>query len=620
VKNPHPLRLTTGFRVVCFLLAGWISFQAYGVNTALIDRERDGSRSTAVHRIPLYDSEGEKISIDDALVLPFSTRTTCGDCHRYEKIEAGWHFSAIDEATGSEEPGEPWILTDEQTGTQIPVSTRGWKGTWKPAEIGLTPWKFIEAFGSHLAGGGLGERENDPPDIDSKWQLSGKLEINCLACHGGAPYQDQSEWAVQIERQNFAWAATAASGMASVRGSVASLPDTYDLYDGPDLDDPAVVPPSVEFNPALLDKMNKAFFDVDTKPSADRCYFCHSRKPAGEGAPQVWQLNEDVHLNSGLTCVDCHRNGLDHQMTRGREVGSELTCEGCHQEQGGTGGAAAPDAKHAGLPPIHFEKMTCTVCHSGILPGGKPTLIRTSRAHRLGTHTNVTPGEQGLPFILSPVFVQRENGKSEPCNVLWPSFWGTRAAGRLTPILPQTIAEEAGGILQARINDVTGTEFLLTKGKVQEALKALNRESVGDSRTVYVCGGRVYGLGGGGELEVSEHPAAQPYAWPVAHDVRPAAQSLGSGGCTDCHSTDAPFFFASIEIPSPLHDEQYAPLQMCGFQGQDETYNRLFGLSFLMRPVYKWFGFILAGLLAAILLLYGLLGLRKLCILAGRWK
>jgi len=39
-----------------------------------------------------------------------------------------------------------------------------------------------------------------------------------------------------------------------------------------------------------------------------------------------------------------------------------------------------------------------------------------------------------------------------------------------------------------------------------------------------------------------------------------------------------------------------------------------------MRPVYKWMGFILASLLAAILLLYGLLGLRKLCILAGRWK
>jgi len=243
-----------------------------------------------------------------------------------------------------------------------------------------------------------------------------------------------------------------------------------------------------------------------------------------------------------------------------------------------------------------------------------------SRAHRLGTHTNVTPGEQGLPFILSPVFVQRENGKIEPCNVLWPSFWGTLAEGRLTPILPFTIAEKVGGILQARINDVTGTELLLTKGKIQEALQALNREGNGDSRTVYVCGGRVYGLSGGDELDVSEHRAAQPYAWPVAHDVRPAAQSLGSGECTDCHSADAPFFFASIEIPSPLHDEQYAPLQMCGFQGQDETYNRLFGLSFLMRPVYKWFGFILAGLLAAILLLYGLLGLRRLCILAGRGK
>lgn len=602
------------------ILAGGVSFQAHGVNPALIDRERDGSRSTAVHRIPLYDSEGEKISIDDALVLPFSTRTTCGDCHRYEKIEAGWHFSGIDEATGSEEPGEPWILTDEKTGTQIPVSTRGWKGTWKPAEIGLTPWKFVEAFGSHLAGGGVGEQEGHPPDIDSKWHLSGKLEINCLACHGGAPYQDQSEWALQVERQNFAWASAAASGMASVRGSVASLPETYDLYRGPDLDNPEVVPPSVEYYPALLDRMNKAFFDVDTKPSADRCYFCHSHKPAGENAAEVWRLNEDVHLNSGLTCVDCHRNGLDHRMTRGREAGSELTCEGCHQGQGGTGGAAAPRAQHVGLPPIHFEKMACTVCHSGIPPDEKPGLVRTSRAHRLGTHTNVRPGEQGLPLILSPVFVKRENGKIEPCNILWPSFWGIWTEGQVTPLLPKAVIEEVGGILRARINDVTGTETFLTRGKIAEALQALNRDRDDGKKAVYICGGRMYGLSEGAALDVSEHPAARPYAWPVAHDVRPAAQSLGSGGCTDCHRTDAPFFFASIEIPGPLRDEDFATLKMHGFQQQDETFNRIFGLSFLMRPAYKWIGFILTGLLAAILLLYGLLGLRNLCILAGRWK
>ncbi len=46
-------------------------------------------------------------------------------------------------------------------------------------------------------------------------------------------------------------------------------------------------------------------------------------------------LNEDVHLNAGLKCVDCHRNGLDHNMTKGiaddnNDGSSAFTCEGCH--------------------------------------------------------------------------------------------------------------------------------------------------------------------------------------------------------------------------------------------------------------------------------------------------
>ena len=30
-----------------------------------------------------------------------------------------------------------------------------------------------------------------------------------------------------------------------------------------------------------------------------------------------WIHNEDVHLASGMSCSDCHRNGVDHMITRG---------------------------------------------------------------------------------------------------------------------------------------------------------------------------------------------------------------------------------------------------------------------------------------------------------------
>ena len=38
----------------------------------------------------------------------------------------------------------------------------------------------------------------------------------------------------------------------------------------------------------------------------------------------------DVHLKAGLNCIDCHRNGLDHDMVRGYENDmSDKACLKC---------------------------------------------------------------------------------------------------------------------------------------------------------------------------------------------------------------------------------------------------------------------------------------------------
>ena len=36
----------------------------------------------------------------------------------------------------------------------------------------------------------------------------------------------------------------------------------------------------------------------------------------------------------------------------------------------------------------------------------------------------------------------------------------------------------------------------------------------------------------------------------MAHDVRPAEQSLGVRNCKDCHATDSPLFFGKTEVDS----------------------------------------------------------------------
>ena len=121
---------------------------------------------------------------------------------------------------------------------------------------------------------------------------------------------------------------------------------------------------------------NKVFLDLRRDAGAVRCYFCHSTTTPGRDAPEHWETDQDVHLAAGLSCVDCHRNGEMHHITRGyegevnpsRKNVTTLSCRGCHLGQIGTGRFAAPYPKHKGLPEIHLQKLSCTACHSGPKP------------------------------------------------------------------------------------------------------------------------------------------------------------------------------------------------------------------------------------------------------------
>ncbi len=246
----------------------------------LIGDESDGSRAVPVHRIPLLDEGGQDIRPDDDPLFPFSTHQTCAvQCHNYETIVGGWHFNASDANVPPGRPGHPWIFWDADTGTQIPLSYRAWPGTYKPDQLGITPWDFVQRFGRHLPGGGVGDF--DPAANSEKTMrilVSGKLEANCLACHDADPSHDQTEYAVQIAKENLRWAAASSSGFASVSGSAQPMPDTYDYQMPEPPDDPKILPPSIEYRYGIFDTKNKVFFDIVRKIPSERCYFCHSSK------------------------------------------------------------------------------------------------------------------------------------------------------------------------------------------------------------------------------------------------------------------------------------------------------------------------------------------------------
>ncbi len=166
-----------------------------------------------VHRLTLYDADRNEIKPGGSGVV--SIVRTCGKCHTYEAsaggIAGGHHFNAgMDKNSGR--PGEPWILADAATGTQLPLSYRSWKGVFHPRDLGMSDWDFTVAFGTYLPGGGVSE----PSDAEiakspaaARWKISGTLQIDCMTCHyggGAGTPPDLNERSRQVGKQNLKWA------------------------------------------------------------------------------------------------------------------------------------------------------------------------------------------------------------------------------------------------------------------------------------------------------------------------------------------------------------------------------------------------------------------------------
>jgi hypothetical protein len=560
--------------MVCLVLLSTCQLLAQTPDT--VGDVPDGSRSAPVHLMKLYDENDHVIKLDDSPLMPFSTQQTCGKCHSYEKIRHGWHFNAADSGVA-------------------PLSYRNWKGTYAPQAFGLSGLKFLATFGRQLPGGGVGENENaQGPEEYLRWQVSGKLEVNCQSCHNADPAQSQAEYGVQVLRQNFRWAPTASSGFATVQGSAGEMPDNYDLYSAVPPERSDRVPPTVHFNASRFNVAGKVLFSAVRKIPPSQCYFCHSSKVVETPSVERWEKEEDVHIAAGMICVDCHRNGVDHAMVRGypgeaveTEKGTlaSLTCKGCHLG-GGKGGAVphgrrrAPEPLHVGIPPVHFEKLSCTTCHSGPWPSEKTVLVKTSRAHALGI-PKASKDDDALPQIATPVFVKNSDGVYGPVNIFWPAFWAYRLDGNVEPVVPAVIRPFIADIYQKDTTRVLGRWPQLREDDICGILSALRVLDTTRGEPIYASGGHTYSQSGAGNLLVSNQEIAAPYAWPIAHDVRPKAQALGIRGCDDCHATDAPMFFGNVRIASPFVLQSDSLAGMTGFQQQMPVYPWILSMSFL---------------------------------------
>ena len=625
------------------------------------------SRTPFLHNIPLHDTQGRVITPPPILgedgkpqepkANPYSTALTCGKCHDYDAISQGWHFNADAGTAKPGRPGEPWILTDPATHTQIPISYRGWAGTFKPSDIGMTDFQFVTNFARHFPGGGAGEPgkiKSSDPEM-GRMLITGTLEMDCLICHQTMGRYDHEARYNALKAQDFRWAPSVAAGL----GLFASFRNAGSIADSwhPGRPVPSALP-AINYNRARFDPGNNVLFQVSRRAPVNNCYYCHTTET--ELGDARWHSDLDVHIKAGLLCVDCHRNGLDHAIVRGyegeskdrtitdtaidlrthlvrrdnaaineddarklarRQLDSEggmietLTCRGCHMD----GRLGSPRLVHKGMPPIHFEKLSCTACHSGPLPASEPQVVHTSMAHQLGLPAPER-GRNMAPVIVEPIFLRGEDGKIAPYKMVWPSYWARLNGTNLAPMLPAEVAKTAT-LPQPSSDDVARDPYNtkpLTDGQIEQALKSFAAGS-SNGEPVFIAAGKLYRIENGA-LSARENPAGKPYAWALAHDVRPASQALGARGCADCHASDSPMYFSTVSARGPVEAKDDLTREMWEMRGDNRSTASFFAFTFYFRPMLKCIVFAAAFVVLCVLMHYGLRGVGSMTARASATK
>ena len=551
----------------------------------------NGGRTIPVHRLAPLGFDGEKVSPAAALPAPISQDKTCGQCHDVAAARGGSHFRTgldTNDAPASVQV-EPWFWADEALGLAIPLSLHGQPGAFAPRDLGLAAFEWTKMFGRSFPGGGIG---SDPRAMEEvagprqRWFVTGPLEANCLACHQQGDAYDSSEWARQVLRENFTGAAVAASGLSAVEGMNERMHGAWAAAENPD-DHLFNVPQKIVYDLTQFDAKQRCVFPVG-KPQSDRCLACHA--VTEKGMPSHAILG-DVHLQHGMTCIDCHKNGMDHRI-------KTTSCRACHIEPKGAG----PHPCHAGIPLVHFEKLSCTVCHAGVTAEGKRSQVRTARANRIGIYGRVQWATD-CPYILEPVFMKGADGKIAPHRMAWPSYFAAVSTnGTVSPLRLDAVKG---------LNALAGVTNGLNKVLVASALAELTA-STPAADFAFVGHGRLW-KPDGSNLVAVVHAAAGPVAWPVGHDVRPARMARGANPvkCADCHTGDSDFFQAKIVPTGPLSDVDVEPVSQADLMEVSDMYHALLGTTFAMRPMLKIFLWTVFGLVCLFVMAAAAVALNK---------
>lgn len=517
-----------------------------------------GSGKSAHAPVELVDEHGN--SIGPTSNRPYSPRQTCGACHDYEAISSGYHFQMGAEKISDhfgKGTGRPWILSDGMSGKQIHMSYLSLtkKRNSSEAEVGVTAYQFAQTCGACHPGGALMEHDRDGRRYDvrlaknpelarsfdgdyhkSAWDRSGVVEIDCLMCHQ-AGYDGQAR-TEQLSRANLRWAATSGAGLAAVDGAVKEGQT-----------------PKLSYNKALFDSDGMVSLKIG-KPQDANCLLCHEEAQTKKRGHIYDGRNPDVHTSAGMKCVTCHTAGEDHQIRKAKSSQTTaradlddptFSCEGCHM----SGASKAPS--HKSIPKSHLKSIACATCH---VRGSNVTAVHTvdtTTGKPMGIPTVKSAKKYGETAKWSPAYFRMEDGKIHSGNALLPAWWGNRVGSMIHPLyLPETARAYEKVKDQIKDDDGDGRPEANTEAEIRAMLGAVGEMLSGGRfasvSPAYVKGNRVWQISGGKLISITQHPQARPLNWAFSHNVSPAKDAWGAGGCGDCHGASSMFFNSPVVV------------------------------------------------------------------------
>lgn len=430
-----------------------------------------------------------------------------------------------------------------------------------------------------------GENGLDGDYFQARWAETGVIEADCLLCH--MPEYDLKKRNGELANLNFRWAATVGAGFGTVTGKVASN------------EQPTVVYDKSKFVPDGTLQVH-----IAPEPRNETCLGCHF-KPDWKKRGVAYSARTDVHMVAGLRCVDCHAAGSRaadpkirghelHQFGKGDDPSGAVrddldntvrSCESCHLR----GQRNAPRATHAWLPPLHLASIACQTCH---IPNRavKSALVQASDVYNPAPRITPPPKhiwtfyDQDRAFWNHYGELELFTGKDEPTNITRPTL--VRYKGKIYPANRVHSAwvgfEEQG---KAGLNQLFMKDFFQMwtqyradpKNKYPDLAKIaddnkdgvleVNRPEEIDallSATKQYLTAKNFPIEGRRLVWVSDSKAfysskemkdlpreeyeATAYAsvYKFSHDIAPGKAALGSGGCTECHSTGSPFFQGAV--------------------------------------------------------------------------